>query len=97
MKRPSQLTQLIWNFYRENPRELKLLKTLASCKVCRRWGSLQIHCVDVDTAHFIASHHSLLEVPIAQLRLAQKIKIFVNKTLVTVFEVNPSAMIPWEL
>lgn len=92
MKKPNQLTQLIWSFYRENPSELKHLKSLGQCQVRRRWGSLQVHCQDSSSAEVIATHHALLEAPVAQLRLAQRIKIFVNKSLVAAFKVNSSVV-----
>lgn len=92
MKHPNQLTQLIWSFYRENPLELKQLTSLGKCRVRRRWGALQIHCDNSSLAEAVATHHALLEVPVAQLRIAQRIKIFVNKSPVAVFKVNPSVV-----
>jgi hypothetical protein len=92
MKNPNQLTQLIWSFYRENPLELKQLNSLGKCQVRRRWGALQIHCDDLNLAEAVATHHALLEAPVAQLRIAQRIKIFENKCLFAVFNVNPSVV-----
>ncbi len=88
MRRPSQLTQLIWDFYRENPKELEQLQPLTKCKVFRRWGVLHIQCSNREIAEAIATAQILLREPIAQMRLAQKIKISVKKMTVTVLDVK---------
>jgi len=93
MRRPSQLTRLIWDFYRENQTELQQLKPLGQCKVYRRWGVLHIQCMSQDLAEAIATSKSLLQEPVSLMRLAQKIKISVKNTTVAVFYVNPDTII----
>ncbi len=88
MKRPSQLTRLIWDFYRENQRELRLLKLLRKCKVFRRWGVLHINCSDREVADALVEAHSLIVEPVNQLKLAQRLKISVDKNLIACFELN---------
>ena len=44
MKRANQLTQLIWDFWREDRQEFRKLILLEDCKVSRWWGVLHIHC-----------------------------------------------------
>ena len=74
MNRATQLTRLIWDFYRENQKELQRLKPLANCQVYRRWGVLHIRCFTQDIAEAIVAEYTLIEAPVAQLRLAKKIK-----------------------
>lgn len=93
MNRPSQLTQLIWDFYRENQPELKQLKLLAKCKVFRRWGVFYIRCFQPEVASHVVKAIPVLEEPIAQLRLAQKIKILVDHETVAVFQVKSDKML----
>ncbi|MCD8485962.1 hypothetical protein QPK87_12015 [Kamptonema cortianum] len=88
MNRPSQLTQLIWDFYRENQSELKQLKLLAKCKVFRRWGIFYIRCFEPEVASRMIRAIAILEEPIAKLRLAHKIKILVDHQTVAVFQVK---------
>ena len=64
MTRPSQLTQLLWDFYRENPEELQQLKILQQCQVFRFWGSF---CIRVQTPTMAQRIHDIvpiLEAPI---------------------------------
>ncbi|MGF1497181.1 MAG: hypothetical protein ACFB8W_10210 [Elainellaceae cyanobacterium] len=84
----SQLTRLILDFYREDPVELSQLKALQTCKLTRWWGVLRVHCRDLETAEAIARVGNLLQAPIAELRLAQQIKILVNGDLVTALSVQ---------
>lgn len=84
----SQLTRLILDFYRENPAELRQLSELQSCRLSRWWGVLRIHCPNHGIAEAIADHANLLCEPIAQLRLAQEVKIIVNGSLVTTLSVQ---------
>ncbi len=86
----SQLTQLIFSFYREDPIELQQLHHLDNCKVFRRWGTLHIKCQNLATAEAIASTYTVLREPIAQLNLAQKIKISVNRTWFLALPVHSS-------
>ncbi|MEB3356849.1 MAG: hypothetical protein VKK04_08990 [Synechococcales bacterium] len=86
----SQLTRLILDFYRENPTELGQLKALHGCKLTRWWGVLRVHCRDLETAEAIARVANLIQAPVAELRLAQQIKILVNGDLVSALAVQPS-------
>jgi len=81
MKRYSQLTHLIWDFYREDWEDLKQLRVLGDCRLCRRWGVFRIECPNNRTAEAVASTLDLIEAPVKQLRLAKRIKIFANKEL----------------
>ena len=85
-KRLSQLTRLIWDFYRENQAELQSLKILAKCKVFRRWGVLHIRCGNREIAERVITLHSAIEEPIAKLRIAREMKISVENT--------PIALVP---
>lgn len=93
MKQPSQLTRLIWDFYRENQGELQQLRLLGQCRVYRRWGVLHIQCMNQDMAEVVKSCKSLIQEPVFLMRLAQKIKISVKNTTVAVFYVNPDSII----
>ncbi|MEC4986825.1 MAG: hypothetical protein SAJ37_16360 [Oscillatoria sp. PMC 1068.18] len=88
MNRPSQLTKLIWDFYRENQKELRSLKILNKCKVFRSWGVLHIRCFSEEIAAGVLSNRDLLVEPVAQLRLANKIKISVKKRAIATFPVH---------
>ncbi|HEY9643903.1 MAG TPA: hypothetical protein V6C57_25660 [Coleofasciculaceae cyanobacterium] len=88
----SQLTQLILSFYREDRSQLQQLQFLRTCKLSRRWGVFQIRCTDHETAQALINVIDLLRAPIAELRLAQQIKIMVNGTLITTFPVKPSKL-----
>jgi hypothetical protein len=86
----SQLTQLILDFYREDPLELQQLHALHTCKLTRRWGVLRIDCRNAEIAERIAAASAVLKEPIAQLRLAQQIKILANGILVATLPVQSS-------
>jgi hypothetical protein len=88
----SQLAQLILSFYREDRSQLQQLQSLRACKLSRRWGVLRIRCADRATAQALINAIDLLRTPIAELRLAQQIKIMVNGNLVTTFPVKPSKL-----
>ncbi|NET90874.1 MAG: hypothetical protein F6K45_22750 [Kamptonema sp. SIO1D9] len=88
MNRPSQLTKLIWDFYRENQKELRQLKILGKCKVFRSWRVLHIRCFSEDVAEGVLSNRDLLVEPVAQLRLANKIKISLKKRAIATFPIN---------
>ncbi|VXD15468.1 conserved hypothetical protein [Planktothrix serta PCC 8927] len=90
MKQPSQLTRLIWDFYRENQQELDQLQLLRNCKVFRRWGVLHIQCLTQEMGEAIAEVYSLIREPVSQMRLAPKIKISVKNITVAVFCVKPN-------
>ncbi|MGK7925665.1 MAG: hypothetical protein AB4290_10530 [Spirulina sp.] len=93
-KQPSQLTRLIWDFYRENQTELQKLKLLAHCKVFRRWGVLHVRCWNRETANAVIAVCSLIEEPIAKLRIARELKISVENTQIALFQIgaNPKNM-----
>ncbi|MDJ0715553.1 MAG: hypothetical protein QNJ54_15210 [Prochloraceae cyanobacterium] len=93
MKQTNQLTQLIWDFWRENRQELRQLKPLAKCQVSRWWGVLHIHCFNRELAEAIMAANGLLEKPIVELRLANKIKIWVDKNLFAVLPVDSDKML----
>lgn len=88
MRRYSQLTRLIWDFYRENQRELQQLHVLGRCQVFRRWGVLHIRCWDRELAEAAIGLRWLIEEPVAKLRLAQKISISVDRDCVALFRVG---------
>ena len=90
MKRANQLTQLIWDFWREDRQEFRKLILLEDCKVSRWWGVLHIHCSEKETARSIMDAEQLIEQPVIELRLANKVKIWVDNNLVAVFSVNSS-------
>jgi hypothetical protein len=84
----SQLNRLILDFYREDPDELQQLSGLQTCRLSRWWGVLRVNCRDRDTAESLVAAGAILREPIAQLRLAQQIKIFVNGSLVEALPVR---------
>ncbi|HHP7243420.1 MAG TPA: hypothetical protein ACFE0H_01905 [Elainellaceae cyanobacterium] len=86
----SQLTRLILDFYREDPLECQQIRALPSCRLSRWWGVLRINCRDRETAESLVAAAAILREPIAQLRLAQRIKILVNGSLFRVLPVNVS-------
>lgn len=90
MNLPPQLTQLILSFYREEPSQLQKLQILRACKLSRRWRVFQIHCATREIAETLADAIDLLREPIAQLRLAQQIKVTVNGNAFATFPVNPA-------
>ncbi len=81
MSQPSQLTYLIWDFYREEWVERERLQVLRNCKIWRRWGVFRIECPDDRTAEDIIGVLGLIEAPVKQLRLAKQIKVFCNREL----------------
>ncbi len=84
----SQLTRLIFDFYRENPEELIVLRGLGTCKLSRWWGTFRINCSDSQTATALIDAIELLREPIAQLRLAQSVRIMVNGKAIANFPVQ---------
>ena len=83
-----QLAQLILDFYREEPQQLRQLKPLRNCKVFRRWGVLYIRCDNQETAAALMNAGLAIAEPVARLRLAKKITILTNNTSVAVFPVD---------
>jgi hypothetical protein len=84
----SQLTQLILSFYREDRPQLQRLDFLHSCKVSRRWGVLRIDCNSSETAREAIGASALLKAPVAQMRLAQEMKIMVKGELVKTLPID---------
>ncbi len=84
----SQLIRLILDFYREDLNQRQQLEPLESCEVSRWWGVLYIRCGNQTTADLLLQARSLIEQPIALLRLAQKIKIQVGKHTMATFPVQ---------
>ncbi len=82
MKRPNQLTQLLWDFYREDPQELQQLKLLGNCQVFRFWGSFCIRVQTPAMAQRIQDVIPLIEAPIQALRLAKRVKVLVGRRVV---------------
>lgn len=88
MNRYSQLTRLVFDFYRENPKELRALRGLASSKVSRWWGVFRINCHDSQAASDLIDAIDLLREPITQLRLAQQVKVMVHGKSIATFPVQ---------
>jgi hypothetical protein len=88
MNRIAQLAHLILDFYREEPYQLRQLKSLRACPVFRRWGVLYIRCPNQQTAAELMKAGVLIAEPVARLRLAKKITILDNHTSVAVFPVD---------
>ncbi len=88
MNRICQLAQLILDFYREEPQQLRQLEPLRTCKVFRRWGVLYIRCHDQETAAVLMKAGLAIAEPVARLRLAKKITLLSNNTSVAVFPVD---------
>lgn len=93
MQKPSPLTRLIWDFYRENPEELIQLGLLGQCKLFRRWGVLHIQCLTPEMGEAVIELYNLIKEPISQMRLAPKIKISVKNTEIAIFCVKSEQII----
>ncbi|NEQ22263.1 MAG: hypothetical protein F6K28_24335 [Microcoleus sp. SIO2G3] len=85
-----QLAQLILDFYREEPKQLRQLAALRHCKVFRRWGVLYIRCYTQETAAALVDAGLAIAEPVARLRLCKKIIILNNNTSVAMFPVDLS-------
>jgi hypothetical protein len=97
MKKLPQLTHLLFNYYRENSSDLKALQPLRLCKLSRRWGTFIITCPTLETYTALLHVQNLLREPIAQLRLARKVRLEVkNWSGVKVFAVTQAKGISWE-
>ena len=94
MKRYSQLTRLIWNYYRESNSESQQLKILGNCKVSRRWGDFRVNCPNLEIADTVSNLIPLLELPIIKLRLAKRIKILIDGDLFCVVSVGSQHLSP---
>lgn len=93
MNKPSVLTRLIWDFYRENQEELNQLRLLGECKLFRRWGVLHIQCLTPEMGDAVIELYNLIKEPISQMRLAPKIKISVKNTEIAIFYVKSERII----
>jgi hypothetical protein len=97
MKKLPQLTHLIFNYYRENPEELKALQHLALCKLSRRWGTFIIACPTPDVFMEILGVQNILREPLVQLRLARKVRLSIdNRSKVETFSIAPLKGTTWE-
>jgi hypothetical protein len=83
-----QLAQLILDFYREEPQQLRQLEALRTCKVFRRWGVLYIRCPNQETAAALVDAGLAIAEPVTRLRLAKKITILTHNTSVAVFPLD---------
>lgn len=90
MNRICQLAQLILDFYREEPQQLRQLAPLRTCKVFRRWGVLYIRCYTQETAAALVDVGLVIIEPVARLRLSKKIIILNNNTSVAMLPVDLS-------
>lgn len=90
MKKLPQLTHLMFNYYRENPKELGALQPLVLCKLSRRWGTFTVTCPTLDVYMALLRVQDILKEPLAQLRLARKVRIGIdNHPEVEVFSITP--------
>jgi len=64
-----RLQQLIFSFYREDPRMEELLEPLRDCRMRRSWGSIRIECVDADHLEQVSGLLGHLRLPLAALGL----------------------------
>lgn len=97
MNQSSQLTRLIWDFYRENLTEHLALQPLSRCKLSRAWGTFKICCPDQTTLDEILRLRLLLNEPLAQLRLAKRIRCWVKGQGAEVFPVMHSRTVNWSM
>lgn len=95
MRRICQLAQLILDYYRENPKELRQLEPLRMCKVFRRWGVLYIRCPNAETVNAIVDAGLAIAEPVARLRLAKKITVLNHNTSVVTFPVDFKKINAW--
>ncbi|MGB3495458.1 MAG: hypothetical protein WBA57_22200 [Elainellaceae cyanobacterium] len=84
----SQLTRLIFDFYREDPAELAQLQGLKTSRLSRWWGVFRINCRDAQTATDIIDAIDLIRHPIDQLRLAHDIRVLVKGKAIATFPVT---------
>lgn len=88
MKRICQLAQLILDFYREEPKELRQLDALRICQVFRRWGVLYIRCPNPQAVATIVDAGLAIAEPVARLRLAKKITVLNNNSSIVTLPVD---------
>lgn len=83
-----QLIHLILDFYREDPEQYHRVAAIQHCHLSRQWGTLRIHCSDSAIAYRLIRAIDLIQEPIAQLRLARRLKIWVDGGMDQVFPVG---------
>lgn len=84
----NQLVRLILDFYREDPQEYRAVAALQNCHLSRRWGTLRIACSDARTAEDLVRAIDFVRDPVAKLRLAKRLKIFVEGSFTQIFPVS---------
>ena len=73
LARMDRLQQLIFSFYREDPRLEELLEPLRDCRMRRSWGSIRIECMDMDHLEEVSDLLAYLRLPLAALGLGRQI------------------------
>ena len=68
-----RLQQLIFSFYREDPRVEELLEPLRDCSMRRSWGSIRIECLDMAHLEEVSDLLTYLRMPLAALGLGRQI------------------------
>ena len=68
-----RLQQLIFSFYREDPRVEELLAPLRDCRMRRSWGSIRIECLDLEHLEEVSGLLAYLRLPLAALGLGRQI------------------------
>ena len=68
-----RLQQLIFSFYREDPRVEELLEPLRDCRMRRSWGSIRIECLDMAHLEEVSDLLTYLRMPLAALGLGRQI------------------------
>ena len=68
-----RLQQLIFSFYREDPRMEEMLAPLRDCRMRRSWGSIRIECLDAEHLEEISGLLTYLRLPLAALGLGRQI------------------------
>jgi hypothetical protein len=97
MKKLPQLTHLIFNYFRENPEELKALQPLMCCKLSRRWGTFIVDCPTLEVFTAISGVQAILREPLMQLRLAKKVRLSIDhRSKVETFSITPTKGTTWE-
>ncbi|MBF2077226.1 MAG: hypothetical protein IGR76_01565 [Synechococcales cyanobacterium T60_A2020_003] len=88
MQWKSQLSKLILSFYREDPDQLHKIQCLSNCKLFRRWRVLRIHCYTEEDANALTQASAILSQPVALLKLARHIKIFLDGEPVAAIDIQ---------
>ncbi|MFP4132874.1 MAG: hypothetical protein ACLFRN_01120 [Halothece sp.] len=94
MKKDPQLMRLIWNYYRENKSESEHLQVLKKCKIKRRWGTFRVDCPSKKIANQVRDVIPLIELPIIKLRLAKRIKVFIQGQLFETCTIGSQTLSP---